>query len=698
MTLVVLGSKMPINKMYICYAWTIFLSAFLLFQIQPLMGKYILPWFGGSPAVWMVCLLFFQGMLLIGYTYAHLITRYLRPQAQVFTHFLLILAALVLLPLSPSLFRDETNSGMPVLNILCILGGSLGIIYLVLSSTSPLLQKWISSGEKQTKKPYRLYAISNAGSLLALASYPFLFEPCLSRVVQIELWSVVMVVLLVSLSICLIPVWSLQKKVQNTLPVETTKSSGSSRNSLLWFFLSACSSAILLSVTNKICIDIIAIPFLWVLPLCLYLITFMICFYEFPAYSRRWCGGAYLTMLIAVCGVLYLKAYLGLYWELSFFLSALFFGCMICNGELVRLKPPASELTWFYMIIGLGGVSGSIAVTILAPLIFNDYYELQISLMSVGFLMFVIVWGTKSKNKLPGGFLRQWAYYVSIWLVAGIALIVEAAHSRRNSIVVHRNFFGSLHVRELYSSNPQKHQYVLNHGDVIHGLQLLRKDLINQPTSYYDKSSGGGLAMMHLAREKGRRIGIIGLGTGTLALYGKRDDLIRFYEINPIVVRIAKEQFTFLSNSESQIEILMGDARMLLERETPQQYDLLVVDAFSNDSIPVHLLTIEAIQLYFKHLKPDGILALHLSNRHLDLRPVIRTVADELNVEWVSIEDTSPTSENFRTLPSIWMLMSREDQFFNLTSIRKEITPKTNSIRRIRLWTDDYSALFPLIK
>jgi spermidine synthase len=684
-------------KFYVWYAWTMFLSSFLLFQVQPLMGKYILPWFGGSPTVWTVCLLFFQGMLLIGYTYAHLITQYLRPKAQVITHLLLMLAAAISLPLSPSLFRDATNNSMPVLNILYILGGSLGITYLFISSNSPLLQKWISSGKTASTKPYRLYTLSNAGSLLALVSYPFLFEPYLSRAVQVKLWSVGMVILLVSLAICQIPVWRFENNMQKQLPVETKQSPGSSMNTFFWFCLSACASAILLSVTNKICFDIAAVPFLWVLPLCLYLITFMICFNEFPVYSRHWYGGAYFTMLIAVCGVLYLKAYLGLYWQLSVYLSALFFGCMICNGELVKLKPPATELTWFYLIISLGGVSGSIAVAVLAPLIFSDFYEFQISLMTAGLLMFIIIW-YQSNKQFRSGILRKWAYLVSIWLVAGLALIVEAVHSRQDVINIHRNFFGTLKVSELYSTNPQRHQYLLNNGDVIHGFQLLRKDLMKLPTSYYGENSGGGLAMRYLTGEKGRKIGIIGLGTGTLAVYGKKDDVIRFYEINPAIIRIAKEQFTFLSETEARIEILEGDARLLLEREKTQHYDLLIVDAFSNDSIPVHLLTIEAIKLYFKHLNPNGILSIHLSNRYLDLRPVIRTAAEELKVEWGLIEDTSPTSEYFRTLPSIWMLMSRNDQFFKLPSIKKTVNRKNIAVSRVRLWTDDYTALFPLIK
>jgi hypothetical protein len=662
----------------VAFAGATFLGAFLLFMVQPLIGKFILPWFGGATSVWTTCLLFFQVVLLAGYAYAHALTRIQRPLAQGIVHLVIVAAALAFLPLMPSEAWKPRDASDPTWRILGLLAACLGVPYFVLSSTSPLLQAWFFRA-KFEGSPFRLYALSNVGSLAALVTFPFLFEPLFSRKMLSTLWSIGFVAFAVLIGIC-----ALARRTEMASRDESAPTGPSPWP--LWILLPAAASTLLLATTNKICQDVAVVPFLWVLPLALYLISFSIAF-DSPRWYQR---GPYLIALAffsaAVCGVLFKAPEPPLLVQIAAYAGLLLVYCMVCHGEVYRLKPHARQLTAFYLCIAVGGALGGVFVGLLAPLLFNNHFELHIAMILAPALVTFLL--------LRDGDRIVWRIAGIATLLLGLVLAEHAGTLSQDVIARTRNFYGVLRVLEYYSDKPEFHFKRMNSGDICHGEQFVRPDQTMLPTTYYLEASGVGRALRSIPPGN-RRIGVIGLGVGTLATYAHAGDTFRFYEINPESKRLAETHFTYLIQATGSVEVVLGDARLSMEREAPQHYDLLVLDAFSGDSIPVHLLTQEAFSLYLRHLKSSGALAVHVTNRHMDLVPVVQKLAAHHGLKHAYMAYLKP--EVWWHYESVWMALSRDASFLNHELIREAATaPK--STRHARLWTDDYASLLPLVK
>jgi hypothetical protein len=775
------------------FAFTIFTGAFLLFQVQPLIGKYILPWFGGGPGVWTTCMLFFQVVLLGGYAYAHVLTRHLRPRMQVLVHLGLLAAALVSLPITPGDGWKPAAAANPAWQILALLAANLGLPYFVLSATGPLLQEWFRRTAPGAS-PYRLYALSNAGSLLALVSYPFYFETHFTRLTQARFWSWGLAAYAVGCGFC---AWRLGRPPETaagpmTHPAEAADAadgggaaaSPTAGQRTLWFVLPACASVLLLAATNKICQDVAVIPFLWVLPLALYLLSFIVCFDSPRWYSRFWFTLLLAGTLVATCHALFQDAELPIVWQVVVFAATLFVGCMVCHGELYRLKPHPRQLTSFYLMIAAGGAAGGLFVALVAPVLFNNFHEVHLSLAFLGALMLAIAWRdrddfTPARWRLLGSVLVVAAVYgldraldhgaawvveqrfVSwgtvgrfwystlrlglhwpVWVLAGglaagivflrrrrgrpvgwrgvtcsllgvglcglfgaLALQIRAAAG--NAVVRSRNFYGVLAVLEYEKDNSWSHCRLLLHGRITHGLQLADPARARTVTSYFGPRSGLGLAFRLFPRRQDRRVGLLGLGLGTIAAYGRPGDYFRIYEIDPAVRQIAEKSFTYLATSEAKIEVVMGDGRLSLEREPPQNFDFLIMDAFTSDAVPVHLLTKEAFAIYERHLKPDGVILVNISNRHLNLRPVIENAARAVGfpAHHIDCADGKGDDDNvddeeggaWWLYANSWMVLSRNQEFMAHPGLRAAASPPAPA-NDIPLWTDDYSSMFRVLQ
>jgi hypothetical protein len=754
---------------------TIFLSAFLLFWVQLLLGKYILPWFGGAAAVWTTCMLFFQVLLLGGYAYAHFLSSRLELRIQVLLHCVLLVSSLLLLarlavswnsPITPGSNWKPHGADHPVIQIVTLLSVSVGLPYFVLSTTGPLLQAWYQR-VYVGGSPYPLYALSNLGSFLSLLAFPALFEPRLTLKSQARLWSLAYFAFAIS---CIFGAWrgvaaNPEKKLSDDV-VSAERAEGvppGKESYLLWVSLSACASILFLATTNQICQDIGVIPLLWILPLGIYLLSFVICFEHERWYSRRWFHPAFGLGLWAACFVLYDGALGSIFIQIAIYTFVLFVFCMVCNGELAHSKPQPRLLTSFYLTVAAGGAMGGIFVALVAPRIFKGFWEYQMGLwMAALLLLFILVrdkesWLYRSKIGSPvvvvalaallseSGVLagirtnksgshvsavvalvlliyvlinrkrtdpnkaREKAapvYCAAALLLTGIVLGGTALAHARNAILASRSFYGVLSVKPQNLDDPTRAAYSLVHGRVIHGFQLRAEGDRRTPTAYYSSASGVGIAIFHSALEasrthRGLRIGIVGLGTGTIAAYGKQGDLLRFYEINPDVTRIASDQryFSFLSDSPARIEVIPGDARLSLERELEQQaqqdFDVLVIDAFSGDAIPVHLLTLEAFEIYLRHLKKaSGVLCIHITNTYLDLRPVVISTAGSLGLKafWFHSDGDGQISKE-----SNWMLLSQGDDLSEAYLAGHEVADGAANAHAIRPWTDDYSNLLQIV-
>ena len=466
---------------------------------------------------------------------------------------------------------------------------------------------------------------------------------------------------------------------------------------ILWFVLPACASVLLLAFTNKICQDVAVIPFLWVLPLGIYLLSFIICFDSPGLYSRTPFSIAYLLLLILLLDVLFEGVYFPIALQVGIYAATLFVACMICHGELSHLKPHPRFLTSYYLMISAGGAAGGVAVAILAPLLFNSYAELHWGLWGSALLLVILYARDKFTVKVGRDVFPSWPITLAGLILLGVVLELQSRHVARQTIYRTRNFYAVLQVLEHDKNFILNHRYVLKSGQILHGLQFAAPSKAGLHTSYYYERSGVGLALQLLNRPQGRRIGVVGLGVGTLAGFGQKGDTLRFYEINPQVQRIAERHFTYLAHATGQVEVVMGDARLSMENEPPQQFDLLVLDAFTSDAIPVHLLTREAFEIYLRHLKPDGVLAVHISNRHLKLQPVVEKLAASFRLHSAL---TTFVAEDFSAgaMSSEWMLVTREKNFLEQDAIRRATGPPTENLQRAPLWTDDYTSLFRILK
>jgi SAM-dependent methyltransferase len=667
---------------------TIFASACLLFLVQPLASKLILPWFGGSSAVWITCMLFFQAGLLLGYLYAHGVTRKLGAKRQAVVHAALLLLGLFTLPILPNPVWQPKPLDDPIWRLLGALATSVGLPYALLSSTSPLLQNWYTRTRKGAI-PYRYFALSNAGSLIALLSYPILIEPYLSGRQQAILWSGGFV----SFAACCI-VTAVYTAKNNTAEYDTDESKASVNIAkpplFTWLSLAACASALLLAVTDLLTKNVAPMPLFWVLPLSLYLLTFILCFESERWYHRA--GFLLLVLpaigcLVATTGPLMNR---GMVLMAPLLLVSLFVCCMVCHGELSRLKPPSVQLTTFYLCISAGGVFGGLFMALAAPRLFQANYENQIAFLGCLLLLFVLfrdVWRGRER------FARfVWLGALVTEFLFGGYVMRQAWRSQESAVLLTRNFYGALRVEDKTDHGRKVRE--LSHGTITHGAQFLDAGLRHQATTYYGRNSGIGLTWRVLERSGPLRMGIIGLGAGTLAVYGRGGDTLRFYELNPLMASIARRQFTYLSDCPAHTDVVLGDARRTMSQESPQRFDVLVVDAFSGDAIPVHLLTREAFSLYWRHLKPNGVLAVHVSNRYLNLAPVVKLAADESGKPAWRVDNYDDDLKDI--YGASYVLVSSRAEFFDSPLFRRKLLPIVVP-HHLREWTDDYSSLWQLL-
>jgi len=670
----------------ILYAVTIFLSAFLLFQVQPLIAKMILPWFGGTAAVWTICMLFFQVLLLAGYVYSHAYVR-LRVPARRTIHMGLLVLAAAALPLAASAAWKPSGSEDPTWRILGLLATSVGLPYFVLSTTGPLVQAWHARSHPGGT-PYRLFALSNLGSMLALLSYPLLVEPLLALGTQAAIWSAGFVLFAL---LCALLAWRSRSSDANQPVAEEADSPGPGLRAL-WAGLAACASTLLLAFTGHMTLNIAAIPFLWVVPLALYLLSFVLCF-EASGWYRRWLFLPLLGAGLAGVCVTLAQSNPSIWSLIPLYSATLFAACMVCHGELARSKPHPRYLTGFYLMLALGGALGGVLVGLVAPSVFDNLYELPLGMVAL--CIFVTLALLHDRQSLFHG---RWGIAARlVFLGLTVALGVQLARTTRDNSadtrVTLRNFYGVLNVRD--SGEGPDAMRILSHGTIIHGKQFLQEDRRDSPTTYYGMTSGVGLALIDARARGPLRVGVVGLGAGTIAAYGRSGDLFRFYDINPQVVDLARTEFTFLKDSPARVEVQLGDARLSLEREPAQNFDLLALDAFSSDAIPVHLLTVEAFRVYARQLRPGGVLAVHISNRYLDLVPVVQQAARELSLELREVDNED--DDNAGVYRSDWLLLSASPEAFE-GGLLGEVAQTIETAPRVKLWTDDYSDLYRILK
>ncbi len=729
------------------FAGTIFLSAFLLFQVQPIISKSILPWFGGSPAVWTSCMLFFQVMLLAGYAYAHFMARRSGQLWAVPLHMVLLAVAFLFLPILPDAIWKPTGDEDPTVRILLLLLATVGLPYVLLASTGPLLQAWYV-GWSRGESPYRLYALSNLGSLGALLSYPFVVEVFLKTSQQGWIWSGLFAAFALC---CCASGLAYRSAMRQTLLAEKAvgddegpapEKKEDRRTSwitvAIWLLLPALASVMLLAVTNHISQDVAVVPFLWILPLSLYLISFILCF------DRSWWYRPTL-MSIALIGVTVMVSCIMLeeplndwledkytqyqwyeaqedgtpvedewgydeYWlplipefmdslkmEIVVYAVALFLICMVCHGEVVRRKPPARELTKFYLTISAGGALGGFLVAVVCPMVFTRYRELQIGMVAAtAIASTVLVYQGLLKPGIIRTPLNVGGGFAGLILLP-LVIIGTGTDDYSDVVAEGRNFYGALHVEER-DEGEYDHRRVIYNGRILHGLQMMADEERFRPTLYYNEESGIGLALQnHPKFGAGMRVGAVGLGSGTLAAYAEIGDHYTFYEINPLVVKLSDDWFTYRSQAPTKIEVELGDARLSLEyAKESQQFDVLALDAFTGDAIPAHLLTFEAFEIYKRHMAEGGIIAVHISNRHLDLKPVVYAAAQKFNYRMLLVD--APDGGAVYDAGSDWLLLTNNNEFLSnllVVAFGQEVIDPDYAPEP---WTDDFSSLWKILE
>jgi spermidine synthase len=708
-------------------------SSFLIFLVQPMVGKRILPWFGGTPSVWTLCLAFYQTTLFLGYAYAHFLIRFASPIAQLGIHTAVVAAAWLALPVLPSDVWKPADVANPSVDIVAMLSANVALPFIALASTGPLVQAWFARSYP-LRSPYPLYAVSNIGSFAALLAYPFFMERVLPLSTTGILWSYAFAATTLSVLACAYFARLADAESKPTVATQPTSASDPVELSqiVLWVLLAGCAVVLLMGVTNSVCLDVASVPFLWILPLATYLLTFILCFasdrnYKTMPYAILTTVAFFLTlgdtMVLNATWYMMDKAahgsfsifLLSVYIQIPAYCALLFGGCMIMHGELYRLRPPPESLTTFYLCVSGGGALGGLFVGLLAPVLFNDYLETRVG-VGLALALGLATNALKTREANPGApWGWQWKWAAPLAFALGIFALVPPAKNRANILTIERSFFGVLRVLEL--SGNVSHQRQLISGSTLHGVQFFGEKKRPVPSSYYGRATG--IAAMLGGRAQGRpsRVGLIGLGVGTLSAYGRPGDLFRYYEIDPAVVHIARDTgyFTYLETSPADIEIVVGDARLEIAREQnqsgSQNFDFLILDAFSSDAIPVHLLTIEAFRLYLKALGPDGVLAAHVSNRHFELLPLVARVGLDVGLTSLVVETAS--SPQNQSQPSDWILLSQNPQ--RLKQLERAVRfrtkrlglrpnhalirrPLMENLTRVPLWSDDYSDLLSALK
>ena len=709
------------------YLLLIFVGAFLLFQVQPLIAKILLPSYGGGAAVWSSCLLFFQGFLLVGYYYAHKITQLKSINQQCTIHGMLLLVSMVTLPIGIGETAGWLDSDTkPLQAILIQLSIAIGFPYLLLASTGPIVQRWVTLLDHQAL-PYKLYSLSNLASLLALLTFPFLLEPFMTSGSQSWLWSAGYGVYVVLFLLVMHRIIRHANNVSRTLNVNHVEKDNKTLNykithRILWGAWAALGVVLLVATTSAMTQNIPPVPFLWILPLCLYLLTFIICFHNPKWYVRAFWLAVFSLMALLALFMFFIGTHFTITAQVIIYSGILFSACMLCHGELYRIKPDASGLTLFYLTLAFGGFLGSLFVTFIAQAIFVQFLEFPLAMLAV-FLLFA---GSSV-------FMRddnKWLMPLSLIGFVSFSIIFTLINQRylAHDVYSARNFYGILSIKDVKVDGQIERRLV--DGTTSHGTQLLHARERFTPQSYYRQGTGIALAIKQIRQTKaehtvevvahdasleevnkqeklyrrnnalnsGLNVGLIGLGAGTLAAYGQAGDTFTFFELNPAVINVAKDYFTYLEDSQAEIKIIAGDGRVSLSTQlnnnNPNSFDLLVLDAFSGDSIPQHLLTTQAIALYFEHLSAEGAILVHVSNSHLDLLGLMAGLAKHFNVK----------SQYFYTLAekegghdSQWVLLTHSNTFINSPTLKayKSQWPK---VKNTLIWTDQYSSLLSVLK
>lgn len=734
-------------SLILLFAATLFISASLMFVLQPMFGKILLPLLGGSPSVWNTCMVFYQTILFLGYLYAHKLSTTQSQHRQVIIHAGVLLVSFLALPVGLSENVSPPTESNPTFWLFWTLFLAIGLPFFVVSATAPLMQKWFANvGHHTSHDPYYLYAASNAGSLIALLSYPFLLEPNIGLAEQKAYWSGGYVLLGVMLVGCAFFVWKAQQKQVVTQESNLEDNSLSLYTKLHWLVLALVPSSLLLGLTNFISTDIASVPLLWIIPLTIYLLTFIIVFSKWGDKVHPAMVSLQPMVLLPFIAYSFINPAVLPYWvDLGLHLSAFFIAVMVCHGELARLRPHTRYLTSFYLIMSFAGMLGGMFNTFVAPFIFNGVYEYPIMivaalllrpglkssiangkkdwLLQTLFPAVLLVLGIAvyaAIDELPayldtigvGLILLAGLTYafrtkpLSLALLTGILIFFTMAlHGLlSNTLYQDRTFFGVLSVRESVLINEQNqpekyHEFF--HGTTKHGAQRLGANVSRTPLTYFSRP--GPIGQLFTVYDGGNQnwdIGIIGLGAGTLTCYAKDGQNWTFYELDPLVVEIAENPayFSYISQCNPKTRMVVGDARLSLEKEPDRKFDLYVVDAFSSDSIPTHLLTQEAIKLYFKKIKPDGMLALHITNRHLALKKVLSDHAKQLKLAAL-IQEFKPSGDIPLVVATDWVVMAQKPE--TLEPLR------TSSIGRwqklpltfgLKSWTDDFTNIVTIWK
>ncbi len=635
------------------------------------MAKALLPEFGGSAGVWVACMLFFQVVLLAGYLYSWTVSSYLGHRTQSAVHVALLVLSLVAMAFRPSMVSEQQANGNPEWTIPVVLLASIGLPYFLLATTSPLMQAWFANSA-QVAFPYRLFAVSNAASLAALLAYPVAIEPAFRESDQLRFWRIgycVLAALAIAAAIIHASADAVARPAPSAAPV---------RRPLRWCTLAACGSALWMAVANHLSREVAPVPFLWVLPLSIYLLSFILCFdgavWYRPALFRWLLPVAWIAAGCQIAG----RGTTGLIGEAAIFSIALFIWCMFCHGEIARTKPDGAEAaTFFYLTIASGGALGAAFVGLAAPNLLSTYLELPIGIAASVLLALRLLYGMASPWRLA-----------RLAVMAILAFVVAARVESGFGDVVHlRNFYGALQIGDAGAGGAAVR--TLYDGRTLHGVEFLSPEQSRLPTAYYGPDSGAGRVLRRPGSGP-RRVGLVGLGAGTLAAYGRSGDTFRFYEINPAVIEVATRYFRFLGNSEAKVDISRGDGRLELAREPDRSFDAIVLDAFADDSIPVHLLTREAFQIYLRLLRADGVIAVHVTNRYLDLAPVVESAAENLGK--FAAEVHSAAEPERQILAADWVLVSGQPDAL------EQFGGAEISASHARPWTDDYSNLFRVLR
>ena len=691
------------------FAATVFTSAFLLFLVQPVIAKQILPWFGGNASVWTVCMVFFQLVLLGGYAYADAVSRRLAPRAQAIVHTLLLAASLAFLPILASESWKPAPDTEPAPRILLLLVSTIGLPYFLLSTTGPLVQAWFARSFP-SGTVYRLFALSNLASLIALIAYPPVIEPAFTLRGQSYIWSALYAVFAV---LCASSAW---KAAGNPVAMGDFSSEEKNREKeqpaprapdyALWLLLSALGSLMLLAATSHITQNVASVPLVWIVPLVLYLLSFILVFDVAGArgrsgwYSRKWGLPLLFILLLAMSYSLYENlGVMKIRYAIALYCAGLFVACMFCHGELAAIRPAPRYLTRFYLMVSIGGAAGGLFVGLIAPRIFRIFLELPIALVACGALAALLTWRTarsasrdKSRGPAPGRL--AYAAPVAALAVTGVVawhVYQYVAYTGANAILMTRNFYGTLRVKQYDRSGDGKITRALVHGVINHGWQYTDPATRAQPISYF--GPGAGIAKALDFYNGPRRVGIIGLGVGSFTAWGKTGDYFRIYELDPDVVKVAREQFWYLADAKAKIDVVVGDGRLNMERDPPQDFDLISVDAFSSDAIPIHLLTREALRAYRRHLAPGGVIVYNVTNRFVNLPPQLKLVAEAEGMKVLLMND-DPTDDRYSG--TSYLLVTDNPKF--LADKRFADADDVEPIQGLQTWTDGFNNLFKVVR